>query len=79
MSERIALDYTNGVGETVSCETWTNADPKRVGALALKNLRPGARVSENTSLIELATLVEPRLPPAVQIRAEAIRRQRSQE
>lgn len=76
MSERFALDYTSGVRpESIPCETWTDVDPIRVGKLAVRNLRVGASVDRYTTLIELASLVEPRLSDEMQLRIERIRQE----
>ena len=68
MSERIALDYTNGGGEPIPPETWTNIDPERVVALAMRHIdNPGA-VRPNMSLISFIQLVEPTISDELRAR-----------
>lgn len=60
MSERIALDYTNGAGEPIPCGTWTGIDPN-VALEAAQLTIPAQdlhKAGQRPSLLRLATLVD---------------------
>jgi hypothetical protein len=58
MSERVALDYTNGTGEDIPCETWTGIDAQDVVDYARSRIPAGINLPKNSSLIELANVSE---------------------
>lgn len=58
MSERFALDYTNGAGESIPPETWSGIDPGEVVRYARSRVPEGVNLPKNVSLIELANASE---------------------
>ena len=68
MSERVGIDRRHGITEIIPADTWSNIEPDRVIALALRHIPGHDRIHAGMGLRSLISLVEPTLSDELQAR-----------